>query len=111
MPACHRSPGSQTSRQTKPRNAKRFGYWYHIEAKSVQRHLNLKHLGSHAGAPAAGLALLDVLGIVGRNNVLARDGLVELGLLVREELVEGVVEDASGSERVDVANVKAAGMD
>ncbi len=52
--------------------------------------------------------LLDVLGVVGRNGVLARLGVVHDGVGVREEAVEAPVEDAGGDEGVDVADVETA---
>ena len=54
------------------------------------------------------LTLLNILGVVGRNDVLARLGVVHNGLGVREEAIEAPVEDASGDEGVDVADVETA---
>ena len=49
---------------------------------------------------------MDILGVVGRNDVLARLGVVHDGLGVREEAIEAPVEDAGGDEGVDIANVE-----
>jgi hypothetical protein len=51
--------------------------------------------------------LLNILGIVGSNDILARLGVVHHGVVVREEAVETPVEDAGGDEGVEVADAKA----
>ena len=70
--------------------------------------LNFEELGDHT-RPALGATdatLLDVLCVVGRDDVLARLGVVHDGLGVREEAVEAPVEDAGGDEGVDIADVE-----
>lgn len=52
--------------------------------------------------------LVDILGIVGRNDLLAGLGMVHDGLGMREESVEEPVEETGGEERVDVADGKPA---
>ena len=52
------------------------------------------------------LALLNILGVVGRNDVLARLGVVHNGVSVRDEAIEHPVEDAGGDKGVDIADVE-----
>ncbi len=52
--------------------------------------------------------LLNILGVVGRNDVLTRLGVVHDGLGVRGEAIEGPIEDAGGDEGVDIADVETA---
>jgi len=52
--------------------------------------------------------LLNIFGVVGRNDVLARLGVVHDGLGVREKSIESPVEDAGGDEGVDIADVETA---
>jgi hypothetical protein len=52
--------------------------------------------------------LLNIFGVVGRNDVLARLGVVHDGLGVREKSIEAPVENASGDEGVDIADVETA---
>ena len=52
--------------------------------------------------------LLNVFGVVGRNDVLTRLGMVHDGLGVREKSIEAPVEDASGDEGVDIADAEPA---
>ena len=72
--------------------------------------LNLEDLSSDTGSPLSPTSapLLDILGVGGRDDVLARLGVVHDGLRVREEAVEAPVEDASGDEGVDVADAETA---
>lgn len=76
----------------------------------VQRPLNFEELSNHTRPPLnpTGATLLNILGVVGRNDVLTRLGVVHDGLGVREEAIEAPVEDAGGDEGVDVADVEAA---
>jgi len=50
--------------------------------------------------------LLNIFGVVGRNDVLARLGVVHDGLGVREKSIEAPVEDAGGNEGVDIADIE-----
>jgi hypothetical protein len=77
------------------------------KTESLQVSLNLEH--PSGDARPARVARLDILSILGRNDVLTRFGMVHDGFLVREELVERDVEDAGGNEGVDVTNVEAGG--
>ena len=74
--------------------------------------LNLKDL-SNDTCPSLGpsrATLLHIFGVVGRNNVLARLGMIHYRLGVREESIEGPVEDAGGDEGVHIADVETAGV-
>ena len=51
---------------------------------------------------------MNILGVIGRNDVLARLGVVHEGVGVRDEAIEGPVEDAGGDEGVDIADVETA---
>ena len=53
-------------------------------------------------------ALLNIFGVVGRNDVLACLGVVHDGLGVREKSIEAPVEDAGGDEGVDIADIETA---
>lgn len=77
---------------------------------SHERHLNFEELSNHTRLTFSptGATLLNILGVVGRNDVFARLGVVHDGLGVREEAIEAPVEDAAGDEGVDIANVKTA---
>ena len=70
--------------------------------------LNFEELGNHTRPPfrATDTAFLDILGVVGRDDVLARLRVVHDGLGVREETVEAPVEDAGRDEGVDVADAE-----
>jgi hypothetical protein len=72
--------------------------------------LNLEDLSSDTGSPLSSTraSLLHILGVVGRDDVLARLGVVHDGLGMREEAVEAPVEDAGGDEGVDVADAETA---
>jgi hypothetical protein len=78
------------------------------EAKSCKT-LNLEDLSNDTrpALSAARATRLDVLGVVGGDDVLARLRVVHDGLGVREEAVEGPVEEAGGDEGVDVADGEA----
>lgn len=52
--------------------------------------------------------LLHILSVVGRNDILARLGVIHYGLGVREKAVETPIEDAGGDEGVNVADVETA---
>ena len=70
--------------------------------------LNFEELGNHTRPPlrATDTAFLNILGVVGRDDVLARLRVVHDGLGVREETVEAPVEDAGRDEGVDVADAE-----
>lgn len=72
------------------------------------RPLNFEHSGDQTGPPlhTAGTTFVNVLGVVGRNNVLACLGVIHLGLGVGEEAVKAPVEDACGDEGVEVADTE-----
>jgi hypothetical protein len=74
----------------------------------VQDSLNFEELSNHTW-PAlipTDATLLDILSVVGGDDVLARLRVVHDRLSVREEAIEGPVEDTSGDEGVDVADVE-----
>ena len=77
---------------------------------SRARPLNFENLGDHTRPPLriTGATLLDILGVVGRNNVLAFLGVVHDGLGVREEAIESPVEETGGDKGVNVAYVETA---
>jgi hypothetical protein len=81
-----------------------------VPKQSRARPLNLEHLNNDTRLPLSptGAALLNILGVVGRNDVLARLGVVHDRLGVREEAIEAPVEDAGGDEGVDVADIETA---
>ena len=81
-----------------------------VPKRSRARPLKLEELSDHTRPPLspAGATLLNILGVVGRNDVLARLGVVHDGLGVRDEAIEAPVEDAGGDEGVDVADVETA---
>lgn len=72
--------------------------------------LNLEHSSNHARSSLnpAGATLLKILGVVGRDDVLARHGVIHHRLSVWEEAIEAPVENAGGDERVQVADVETA---
>ena len=84
-----------------------------VPKRSRARPLNLEELSNHTRPPLSPTlaTLLNILGVLSRNDVLARDGVVHDGLGVREEAIEAPVEDAGGDEGVDVADVETAQVD
>jgi hypothetical protein len=72
--------------------------------------LNLEDLGNDTGLPLspACTCLLNILGIVGRNDIFACLGVVQHGLGVWEKSIEAPVEDTGCDKRVDVADVETA---
>ena len=74
------------------------------------RLLNLEDLSNDTLLPLSPNrpALLDIFGVVGRNDVLARLGVVHDRLGVREKSIEAPVEEAGGDEGVDIADVETA---
>jgi hypothetical protein len=78
--------------------------------RSHAKPLNLKDLSSDTlPTPSQTRAApLNIFGVVGRNDVLARLGVVHDGLGVREKSIEAPVEDAGGDEGVDIADVETA---
>lgn len=72
--------------------------------------LNLEESINHIRPPLrpTGTTLLNILGVGRRNDVLAGLRVVHDGLGMRKEAVEAPVEDASGDEGVDVADVETA---
>jgi hypothetical protein len=81
-----------------------------VQKRSHARPLNLEDLSNDTRPPLSPTraTLLNVFGVVGRNDVLARLGVVHDGLGVREKSIEGPVEEAGGDEGVDIADVKTA---
>ena len=69
---------------------------------------NLEELRNHTRPPfsTTGTAFLNILGVVGRNDILARLGVVHDGVGVREEAIEAPVEDPGSDEGVDVADAE-----
>lgn len=51
-----------------------------------------------------GATLVNVLGVVGRNDVLARLRVVHDRVMMREEAIEAHIEDTRGEEGVDIAD-------
>jgi hypothetical protein len=76
--------------------------------RSRTRSLNFEEPSDQTWPPLNPTAatLLNILGVVGRNDVFARLGVVHDRLGVREEAIESPVEDASGDEGVDIADVE-----
>lgn len=76
--------------------------------RSCSRPLNFEHSGDQTGPPfnTAGTTFVNVLGVVGRNDVLACLGVVHLRLGMGEEAVKAPVEDACGDEGVEVADAE-----
>jgi len=76
--------------------------------RSHAKPLNLKDLSSDTlPTPSqTRAALLNIFGVVGRNDVLACLGVVHDGLGVREKSIEAPVEDAGGDEGVDIADIE-----
>jgi hypothetical protein len=76
--------------------------------RNFQAKLNLEELSNHTWPPfsTASATFLNILSVVGRNDVLARLGVVHDGVGVWEETVEAPVEDAGGDEGVDVADAE-----
>lgn len=76
----------------------------------MQAFLDLEECRDHTLLPLSSTrpTLLNVLGVVGRNGILARLGVVHDGLGVREEAIEGPVEDAGGDEGVHITDVETA---
>jgi hypothetical protein len=52
--------------------------------------------------------LLNIFRVIGRNDVLARLGVVHDRLGVWEKFIEAPVENTSGDERVDITNIETA---
>ena len=78
--------------------------------RSRAKPLNLEECRNYTLLPFSPTrpTLRNILGVVGRNFVLARLGVVHDGLDVREEAIEAPVEDAGGDEGIDVADVETA---
>jgi hypothetical protein len=78
-----------------------------IEVESYKT-LNLKDLRDDAllSLSSALATLLKVLRIIGRNDVLSRLGMIQHGLSMWGNLVEGVVEDTGSNEGIDIADVE-----
>jgi hypothetical protein len=70
--------------------------------------LDLEEPSHHAWLPLrpTGATLLNILHVIGRNNVFASLRVVHKGVAVREEAIEKPIEDAGGDEGVDVADVE-----
>jgi hypothetical protein len=68
--------------------------------------LNLEDLSNDTWPPLniTCATLLNIFGVVGRNNVLPCLGVVHHGLLVREKFIEAPIEEAGSNERVDIAD-------
>jgi hypothetical protein len=72
--------------------------------------LNLEDLSNNTRSPLSPTraTLLNIFGVVGRNDVLSRLGVVHDGLGMREKSIEAPVEDAGGDEGVYIADVETA---
>jgi len=70
--------------------------------------LNREEPIHRTGSPLtpAGTTLLEILGVVRRDDFFARLRVVHLGVVVWEEAIETPVEDAGSEEGVGVADVK-----
>jgi hypothetical protein len=75
--------------------------------------LDFEEPSDHARPPlsATGATLLDILGVVGRNDILAGFGMVHHGLVMREEAIEDPIEYAGSDERIYIANGEPAGVE
>lgn len=51
--------------------------------------------------------LLQIFSVIGRNNILTSLGMVHHGLGMREKSIEAIVEDTSGDEGINIADVEA----
>ena len=80
------------------------------ESEGEKLYSDLEECSNHTRFPLGptGPTLVHIFGVLGRNNVLARFGVVHDGLGVGKEAVEAPVEDAGGDEGVDVADVETA---
>ena len=98
-----RSASTSSSHTPSPQNI------LNLSSSKKENNLDLKDLHSKTrpALSAARATRLDVLGVVGGDDVLARLRVVHDGLGVREEAVEGPVEEAGGDEGVDVADGEA----
>lgn len=78
--------------------------------RSHVRLLNLEDSTNNTWPPLCPTCatLLNVFGVVGRNDVLARLGMVHDGLGMREKSIEAPVEDAGGDKGVNIADVETA---
>jgi hypothetical protein len=76
--------------------------------KKAIRSLNLEGSSNHTRPPLSlnRTTLLNIFGVIGRNDVLACLRVVQDGLIVREELIEGPIEEAGGEEGVDIADIE-----
>jgi hypothetical protein len=81
-----------------------------VPKRSHVKPLNLEDPSNHTRPPLSPTraTLLNIFGVVGCNDVLARLGVVHDGLGVREKSIEGPVEEAGGDEGVDIADVEPA---
>jgi hypothetical protein len=75
----------------------------------LKRSLNLEDLSNETLPPLS--APLHILSVVGRNDVLARLGMVHDGLGVRKKFIEAPVEDAGCEEGVDVSDAETVQVD
>ncbi len=64
----------------------------------MARSLNLKECRDHTRPPlgSAGATFFNILGVLCRNDILARLGMIHDGLSVWEEAIEEPVEDTGG---------------
>jgi hypothetical protein len=78
-----------------------------VPKQSHAKTLNFEDLSSDTRPPSSPTRAthLDIFGVGGRNNILARLSMVHDGLGVREKLIKAPVEDAGGDEGVDIADV------
>lgn len=95
---CQTQPSQDTQRRTDQ----------YCPCLVVNRYLNLEHSRDQTWPPLipACATLLDILGIVGSNDVLTSLSVVHDGLCVREESIEAPVEDAGGDKRVDISDAE-----
>jgi hypothetical protein len=81
-----------------------------VPKRSHAKPLNLEDLSDDTRPPLSPTraTLLNIFGVVGRNDLLTRLGVVHNGLGVREKPIEAPVEDASGDEGVDITDCETA---
>lgn len=68
--------------------------------------LNFEEPSNHTRPPlnSTGATLLNILGVVGGNDIFTSLGMVHHGRMMREKAIEDPIEDAGSNEGVDIAN-------
>ncbi len=82
---------------------------HRLKSVSHARTLNLKDPSNDTPPPLS--TPLNILSVVGRNDVLARLSVIHDGLVVREKSIEDPVEDAGGDEGVYIPDTETAQVD